>query len=77
MTTHRENGYLVERDADGSIVYAILLSEISAITRGDTASTTWRLPRTHTAVHSKAGDGHTFKCEIERIWTLINEKEET
>jgi hypothetical protein len=77
MKTTIENGFIVERDGDGRMVCAMLMSEVISIMRGDIVKATWALPSNQTYVRDRSGVGHTFRCDIEHVWTIINAKETT
>ena len=77
MKVTREDGFIIEREEDGSMVYAVRVSEISEVIRGDQASSTFPISRHHTLVGTRSRGGHTFRCHADHIWELLNAREGT
>ena len=77
MKVTLENEFIVEREEDGSMVYAVRVSEIAEVIRGDQAKSTFPISRHHTVVGTRSGGGHTFRCHADHIWGLLNTREGT
>lgn len=72
MKTTIENGFIVERDTEGRMIYALLLSEVTEIERGDIVTSTFKTSINHTCVKGRNGQGHVYRCAIEHVWSLIH-----
>jgi hypothetical protein len=80
MKVTRENECIVEREGDGSMVYAIRVSDITQVKRDDRKTCengVWRVFERRTDVLTQFGVGHSFRCDADHIWTIIHAKETT